>query len=1811
MVDINTPNADAAAQAASLDQAVADGGAYEVLRKRLSEQGGLLRAKTEALNAARLAQFGSSKMEVIGRLRIRTEHNCVARDIVQVGDCLVLGYNVFIGLKKETRVEDVFSLYRLTEGPDGYDAVAVETQGSFLADPAFVKEFAELFAYYKNTRLLQLVVRDQKVLAAFQIGERLEDIRVFRWQIAADGSATYIDNRGERDIALPASYDFEWSRATREMTVHGRYPHLNILDTVFVETLNGDLTIKIENNTETGLGIYREPVDDQTQSIDDAVVEYARLGGLILLRVLPYRESAWRHLVYNVLTQKVHRIDAIGQTCVQLPEDHGIVFPGGYMLQNGETRSFDQSVQGMRFKRMLRSPNGEDVLYLFYEPVDGRVAMFAYNMIERSMQPPVIGHGRAGLDDGRMVIFANQNDEPTRVHPMQIWRTPYTSEDYAARQPTGSGFFGKIGNADLVRGISDLLSVVREIGVEDVSSQRYQRLTQAARRLFDQYHWIEDAQCDGVAPLLREIIASSEAVLDEYEKVSSIRAQSDTAMRDAQARQQNLLSSLHPDSWEKAQDCVDALNALAAQRGHLLTIRDLRYIDVAAIDVMEAQLLDAQARTSTAAGEFLAGDKALQPFAERVQALDAQAQKAASVAALQAPLQAMQTLSTDLDMLSELMAGLRVDDATRRTRIVEAISEIYAKLNQAKARAEQRRRALGSDEAVAQFGAQFNLFGQSVANALASARDPERCDQELSRLLVQLEELESQFGEHERFLGDILSKREELLDAFETHKQTLVDERQRKAQSLADAAARILEGLPRRTARFTAADELNGFFAGDPLILKLRDLAARLRELKDSVKADDIEARLKGARDQAVRALRDRSDLFEDGGNVIKLGPRHRFSVNTQELDLTLLPRGDGLSLHLTGTDYYAPVEDPEFEALRTYWQSGLISESSQLYRAEYLAGEALAAAEAGREGLSLDLLRQQAKQPEALIKTLREFASARYRDGYEKGIHDHDAALLLTALLPLRDGAGLLAHPPAARAQAMLFSASLRDTPILRRWQERARSAFGIERVFADRSGLDALRHEVAEAMRTQRGQDAAAAPEKTSENDTGAAECLVDVLASERSQFPCSKYAQRLLDALRERLTTERLWDGLQQALDGLRETPDARTRLARQWFDALCADPAYAPTAAYAPEAVAMLLLGDEAGRKEEVELRIEVKGLIGEHPRITDGRMTVGIDDFAARLRAHREHFLPNFHRYQSLRNALVTRERETLRLGEFKPRPLSSFVRNKLINDIYLPLIGDNLAKQMGAAGENKRSDLMGLLMLISPPGYGKTTLMEYVANRLGLIFMKINGPALGHEVRSLDPAQAPDATSRQELEKLNLALEMGNNVMLYVDDIQHTHPEFLQKFISLCDATRRIEGVWRGRTRTYDMRGKKFCVAMAGNPYTESGEVFKIPDMLANRADVYNLGDVLGGMEDAFKLSYIENCLTSNSILAPLATRDLADVYRFVDKVEGREFSSNALSHGYSAAEVNEISATLERLLRVRDVVYRVNQQYIASAAQADQYRTEPPFKLQGSYRNMNKLAEKIEPVMNAQELQQLIADHYLGEAQLLTTGAEENLLKLAELREAMTDEQTARWAQIKRDFMRNKAMGAGEADVGQRVVAQLNDLVESVRGFGERMPEPSSKQDAPPAPNAPWQEILAAMEGLGERLAAISTASMDAASARAAQPVFVGSAEHVPAPQPSQLSAGPSVALPPLWFEQHAQQQLQLQQALAALMERLAAQAEQWQASGQAAAAPASGKRRKGSAAAGTALAPDERELQLQKALEEFSDRLLGKTPR
>lgn len=70
-------------------QAVASGNTYELIKKRLIEQGNRLGTQTQTLNQARLDEFGNSQMQVLARTRVRTENNCIARDMVQVGDYLL------------------------------------------------------------------------------------------------------------------------------------------------------------------------------------------------------------------------------------------------------------------------------------------------------------------------------------------------------------------------------------------------------------------------------------------------------------------------------------------------------------------------------------------------------------------------------------------------------------------------------------------------------------------------------------------------------------------------------------------------------------------------------------------------------------------------------------------------------------------------------------------------------------------------------------------------------------------------------------------------------------------------------------------------------------------------------------------------------------------------------------------------------------------------------------------------------------------------------------------------------------------------------------------------------------------------------------------------------------------------------------------------------------------------------------------------------------------------------------------------------------------------------------------------------------------------------------------------------------------------------------------------------------------------------------------------------------------------------------------------------------------------------------------
>ena len=1670
------------AATADVDAALT-GGNYEVLRTRLASAGGELAKRADALNIRRKALFGTTEPQLVATERVRTEHNCVPVDIVSVNGDLLIGFNVFLGLKAETKIADVLALHRFSPQDAGFDTSPLP-QPAWLQGAELERDFANLYRYYRDARLIQLVKRDTQLLAVFQAGATHKDCKVLRWRIEPDGKVVYVDDRGDRDHAalFPPPYEFAWIEVTRDHQVSGKHPHYNLLDTLFVECVHGDLTIKVENNTETGQGVYAEPVDDANQSLDDAKIYYAPIGssqssangrgggGLILLKILPFRETAWRYLVFDTRSQKVIRADGIGQGCRELPEDHGIVFPGGYMLVGGDYKLFDGDAEEYVLEHELHSPNGEDVLYVYFRGSDGTYLLYAYNLIEKGIGAPIGCNGYSLFVDGQLVVMRGTATEPTRVHPMQVWKTPFTSAEHAASAPTDGSYLGKVGNADLVRGLSDALSISRLAAGDKPKRTTFEDILALSTRATDAYYWLGHADAGDLKTAIADVKSTAKLILDEYEKVVALEREAKRVLAEAEAMVVERLRNTRSEGFDRVELFLEALTGLRGARGELITKQDVRFIDKARLDALEKEVIVAFDRVTADCVAFLAKGNAFGDLVAKASTHATRVGELARAIEVKAVREEIDKVATGVDLLGNVIGSLRIEDTTQRTTILENITDAFGQVNRARATIEGRYRELAAKEGRAEFGAQVKLLTQAVASSLAQCDTPERCDQELTRLLVQLEELEGRFADIDELTAELASKRVEIVEAVGARKQVLAAERQRRAANLQKAAQRILEGVTRRATQLATAEEVNAYFASDGMVQKLRDIGAELGTLGDGVKADELDAKLKTARQDALRGQRDKADLFEGGGDLLRFG-EHRFTVNAQPLELMIVPHEDGLAIHLTGTDFYEPITDERLEAARHLWAQDLPSESAAVYRGEFLAASVLADREPSTlRGADLELL-------------VRQIAAERYDEGYERGVHDSDAAKILERLLAMRDGAGLLQHPAAARALAAMYWASGEADP---RWHRAAQSLARLADVLGDRGARTQLAAEIAGSIA------AFAAREKLPGDAAQAAAYLVHELAAADPRFVASGNAIAIVEALHGELANRHAraaFDDDIAAVGG-----GGAFALARAWVEGIVAK---RPQLASADvEAAALLATPKLARTPSSAVIEAEVTGLLGRHPRIANGTMQLRLDELTARLDRFRTVDAPAFRAHRTLRTEIGARERKRLRINELAPRVMSSFVRNRLIDQVYLPLVGANLAKQLGAAGANKRTDQMGMLLLVSPPGYGKTTLMEYVAARLGLAFVKVNGPALGHGVTSLDPADAPNATARQEIEKVSLALEMGTNVMLYLDDIQHTSPELLQKFISLCDAQRKIEGVWRGKTRTYDLRGKKFCVVMAGNPYTESGETFKIPDMLANRADVYNLGDVLTGKGDDFALSFLENALTSNPTLAPLATRNLDDVYKIIRIAKGEPVPTTELSYGYSAVELAEIVTVIKHLFVVQDTLLKVNQEYIRSAAQADAFRTEPPFKLQGSYRNMNKIAEKVVAAMTPVELDALVNDHYQSESQTLTTAAEQNLLKLAELRGRMSPVQAKRWDDIKLEYVRQRRMGGSADDPVARLVGTISGLgsdlktlgpgpmVQEVRELREALLRTLGKPATPPPDPEKWlgPRLDALAEGLEHR---------------------------------------------------------------------------------------------------------------------------------
>jgi hypothetical protein len=1598
-----------------------DGGTYEIIQSRLQKQRQELQERLHKLNDARKHVFGTIETKLIANDRINTDNNCIARDIISLGNTSIFGYNVHFGLRTDIQLSDVFSIYEYKDGHFQSKNI------NLLSDATFLDDFTNLYKYYRNTIFSKFAVIDNYLHMVFQLSESNSDIKTFKWLIN-DNQLQYIDNRSEHEYKYPTQHEFNWQEVTRDMHRYGAHSHVSILDKIFVETIGGDLTIKIEDNTDDGKGILSESVIHIDQTLDDGQFRFADLGNLVALEVKPFQEES-RYFVYNHKIQEVKKIDSIKDTAVKLPDDQGIIFPNGYYLQTGEYKLFENDAKDVKFQQKISAPNGEDYLYVFYATIRGLYILMSYNIIEQEVKNPIICNGFTVLENGELCYFKTENEQ-TKHHVVQIWQTPYLKGDTMPSQHEDSLLY-KIGNKDIVKAMAECHELITLLNKEDNYTGLYDDIAKQSKDINDTYYWLPESVTHQLNIPVLEINEAANAAIDEFEKVVQLKKQADKETLEINKKSDALFSSIRSTSFKSIDDFVQLLNQLRTLRGEVISLHDVRYVNAEHLKALETQISEQNTLISKRCVEFLLNDKALLPYHKKSEEKQEQLTTITKVIDVKKLEKEVQQITSDLELLIEIVSNLEIEDTSQSTKIIDNISLIFASLNQLKSGIKNKIKTLGSTEAKADFIAQLKLIDQSIINYIDMASTPEKCDEYLTKTSIQLEELEGKFADYEEFIVQIIEKREEIHNAFDARKNALIEKRNKKTTALQTASERILKGVAKKAQTFSSNEDINGYFAADLMINKVRDIVNQLKELDDVGKAESIETQLKVAKEDAIRKLKDKQELYEDGENIIKFG-KHKFGVNRQVLDLTIVYKNNELYYHLTGTDFYEKIANETLLKSQKYWNQELVSENKETYRSAYLAYK-LFKNHSEKELINLT-------EAELLLLTQKE-SSNLYSEGYMKGVHDIDASKILHTLIHKHNELGLLTYTPNVRAYAQYFWHSLQQEK-QDYYNTAIKTSGEVLKFFPESKEYDFIVNELAHEISLYSEETNLFNASKNNEVAT----YLFKELQQDNS-FHVSTNASLIKDDFIKTLKRQDAFHTFSTGYEKLTNYID-KIQLIKQWVSSYISV-TEKENSTYIHEVVCLLFFEDNSISKvNNINPVTVIKDVKGEHSTLINNEFTFKYHQFTEVLNNFSTVEVPNYLAYKETKQKVTDDLKDDLKLDEFKPRVLSSFVRNKLIDQVYFPLIGDNLAKQLGTVGDNKRTDRMGMLLLISPPGYGKTTLMEYISNRLGLVFMKINGPAIGHEVTSVDPMSANNSASREELKKLNLAFEMGDNVMLYLDDIQHCNPEFLQKFISLSDGTRKIEGVYNDKPKTYDLRGKKFCVIMAGNPYTESGDKFQIPDMLANRADIYNLGDIIGDTAHLFKLSLIENSLTSNPVLHQLGSKYFEDLYTLVDKIENNTQEVN-LKGNHTKQEVQDYVAVLEKVIVVRNTIMKVNQAYIKSAGMDDSYRTEPSFKLQGSYRDMNKLVAKIVPIMNDEELNRLILSHYESESQTLTSAAEANLLKYKELINTLTTEEQERWSTIKQLFVKNnKLKGFGDKNEMAQVLSQMMAFTENLEGI-------------------------------------------------------------------------------------------------------------------------------------------------------------------
>ena len=202
-------------------------------------------------------------------------------------------------------------------------------------------------------------------------------------------------------------------------------------------------------------------------------------------------------------------------------------------------------------------------------------------MIEQQVETPIVCNGFSIFENGHLIYFRTE-ESPQKHHAIQIWQTPYVGEDVIIGEKTDSFIF-KIGNKEIVRAMAESHEVLNLIDQDDTYANLYVDLVKKSTDILDSYFWLKEPQTFEIAKPLKDILAAATAAVDEFDKVVRVRRNTTQQFDETSKAARDALSAAVSKQFRHIDDFVAALASLRTVRGQVISLKELKYVDLAAV----------------------------------------------------------------------------------------------------------------------------------------------------------------------------------------------------------------------------------------------------------------------------------------------------------------------------------------------------------------------------------------------------------------------------------------------------------------------------------------------------------------------------------------------------------------------------------------------------------------------------------------------------------------------------------------------------------------------------------------------------------------------------------------------------------------------------------------------------------------------------------------------------------------------------------------------------------------------------------------------------------------------------------------------------------------------------------------------------------------------------------------------------------------------------------------------------------------------------------------------------------------------------